>query len=223
MARKVIYVELLLAHCESMFSAQGPLLLTFFLAGLTGGFIHCVSMCGPVVACQNMCGTGACNSKFSRMTQFPYHLGRAATYGFLGFFAALLSRQIAASPYWPWVSGFMLATAGLMFIASSLPQCKHALFRLTGKTSFLRGAMLGFMPCGLIYAALMMAATMANPVMAMVAMWLFVLGTIPALLAASIGAEIITQKWQHAMNKAGRAMMAVNGVVLLIMAEKLVR
>jgi hypothetical protein len=38
-----------------------------------------------------------------------------------------------------------------------------------------------------------------------------------------MGAEIVTRKWQGIMQKAGRAMMAINGVILLVMAEKLVR
>lgn len=89
--------------------------------------------------------------------------------------------------------------------------------------TYLSGVLLGFMPCGLLYAALMMAATTANPLMGMLGMWLFVLGTMPALLIASVGAEIMAQKWQAFMQKTGRVMMAFNGIVLMMMAERLVR
>lgn len=89
--------------------------------------------------------------------------------------------------------------------------------------TYLKGVMLGFMPCGLLYAALMMAATTASPWMGMISMWMFVLGTLPALVLASTGAQLMTRKWRDFMPKAGRAVMAFNGIALLVMAERLVR
>lgn len=89
--------------------------------------------------------------------------------------------------------------------------------------TLVRGAFLGFMPCGLLYAALMMAATLANPVSGMLAMFLFTLGTIPALLLASAGADFLSRKKQSLFSNIGRAMMAFNGFSLLIMAAKIMR
>lgn len=82
---------------------------------------------------------------------------------------------------------------------------------------------MSFMPCGLIYAALMMAATLANPWAGMVAMWLFVLGTMPVLLAASGGAALLAVRWQEKMREIGRLGMAFNGFALLVMAAKVMR
>ena len=82
---------------------------------------------------------------------------------------------------------------------------------------------MGFMPCGMLYAALMMAATLANPLYGALAMGVFTLGTMPALLIASGGAEMLSRKWQHAMQQIGRAMMAFNGLSLLVMAARIVR
>lgn len=199
------------------------MLALFFLGGLTGGFTHCLVMCGPVVACQAACSSQRCGNRFANASQWRYHLGRATTYGALGFLAAFLSQQIANSPYWPWLSAGMLSIAGIMFILSSLPACKHGWQGISGKTTYWRGLLLGFMPCGLIYAALMVAATLANPLHGMVAMWLFVAGTLPALMIASVGAELVTQKWQQVMTKVGRAAMAFNGLALLVMAVNIVR
>lgn len=199
----------------------------FFVGGFTGGFTHCLGMCGPIVASESLrCGGGGCAKSCSkkqtamRATGLSYHLGRMTTYGVLGFLAALLSKQIAAMPYWSMLSTIMLVIAGAMFIASSLPSCTHKLFNPSGALTYLRGVMMGFMPCGLIYAALMMAATLANPFAGMVAMWLFVLGTIPALLIASAGAELVTLRWRGAAARAGRVMMAFNGLLLLVMAAE---
>lgn len=222
-------MEALLSHCSAAISGRGSLLAVFFMAGVTGGFTHCLPMCGPIVASEASqcrgCGQGACGSrrKAADATQISYHLGRATTYGALGFLAALFARQLQAFAFWPWLSAFMLACAGVMFLASSLDGCKHSAFLPSGRLTYIRGTLLGFMPCGLLYAALMMAATLSHPLSGMVAMWLFVLGTIPALLLASIGTTMLTRKWQSMMLKAGRAMMVFNGLSLFVMAGKLVR
>ncbi len=178
-------------------------------------------MCGPTVACQAACA-GKCSNKLTHASQWRYHAGRFLTYGGLGFFAALLSKQIAASPLWPTISGIMLVLAGVMFIASAMPSQSRHFFRLTSQNTFIRGALMGFMPCGLIYAALMMAATLSNPFAGMVAMWMFVLGTLPALLLASGSATLLTQKWQRTMGNIGRMAMAINGLALLALATKMV-
>ncbi|MCC7260748.1 MAG: sulfite exporter TauE/SafE family protein [Alphaproteobacteria bacterium] len=220
-------METLLAHCVNAFAEHGALLPAFFLAGLTGGFTHCLAMCGPFVACERMCGSRACagsGEKLRGAVAIPYHAGRMTTYGALGFGAALLSKQVAAYSWWPWLAAAMLAGAGILFLISCANACRHEaghspLFRLT----YARGVLLGFMPCGLLYAALMVAATLVNPWSGMLAMWLFTLGTMPALLIVSGGAELFTRRWRQAMQTLGRAMMAFNGLSLLVMAARTVR
>lgn len=218
-------METLLAHCIATFSEHQGLFAVFFLGGLTGSLTHCLAMCGPVVACQAACaGSKNCASKrLTNASQWQYHLGRMLTYGALGFAAALLSKQISALEIWPALSSVMLVLAGSMFLFSSLPLAKHSLFHFASDQPFLRGALMGFMPCGLLYAALMMAATLANPFAGMVAMWLFVLGTMPALLVASAGTELVTQKWQTVMHQLGRAVMACNGISLIFMATRIMK
>jgi sulfite exporter TauE/SafE len=219
----------LLAQCTALFSGHTGLFGVFFLGGVVGGFTHCLGMCGPMAASQSMACRAACSGscgkaqRISQVMGLPYHLGRFTGYGALGFLAALLSKQIAAAPYWPRLSAAMLAIAGVMFLASSIPGCAHTLIQFSSKFAYVRGVLLGFMPCGLIYAALMMAATLAKPFLGMFAMWLFVLGTIPALVVASVGAELLTKKWKRTTAYAGRALMAFNGLSLLVMAGNLVR
>lgn len=212
-------MEALLLHCTAAFSEHGSLFVVFFLGGLTGSVTHCLAMCGPMVAGQSAC-TGGCGTRASNASQWSYHLGRMTTYGALGFAAALFAKQVAAYTFWPLLSSTMLVVAGIMFIASSLPTKGRSRCKVSAKTNYLRGALMGFMPCGLLYAALMMSATLANPFAGMFAMWLFTLGTIPALLIASGAAEYISRKWQHTMHNAGRAMMAFNGLTLLVLATK---
>lgn len=220
-------METLLAHCVSAFAEHGALFPAFFLAGLTGGFTHCLAMCGPFVACERMCDSKACASASGSVRgamAIPYHLGRTTTYGALGFGAALLSKQVVSYSWWPWVSSAMLAGAGILFLLSCVNACRHEAGKSPIlKLTYARGVLLGFMPCGLLYAALMVAATLADPFGGMVAMWLFTLGTMPALLIVSGGAELFTRRWRQAMQTLGRAMMAFNGLSLLVMAARIVR
>lgn len=196
--------------------------MVFFLGGLTGSLTHCLSMCGPVVACQAACGA-SCGKKFSAAAQFPYHGGRLLTYGALGFMASYISGQLASYSFWPMLSSVILATAGLLFLCSGLFQNTHAMFITTPKNAFIRGALMGFMPCGLLYAALMMAATITNPFSGMLAMWCFVLGTMPALLTASSSFMLIAQKWRKMMGRIGQIGLTFNGLTLLAMAARLAR
>lgn len=215
-------MEALLVHCSAAFSRHGSLFAVFFLGGLTGSLTHCLVMCGPVVACQSACG-GGCGKRMSAASQWQYHLGRLLAYGALGFFAALLSKQLAAATYWPTLSAAMMVMAGGLFLLSAIIPNQHALLGLSPKNGFLRGVLVSFMPCGLIYAALMMAATLTTPLAGMFAMWLFVLGTIPALLVASASAAMLAVKWQEIMRGIGRFGMAFNGLTLLVLAAKAMR
>lgn len=218
-------MESLLAHCTAAFSQHSNIFVLFFMGGLTGAITHCLLMCGPIAAAQTACAkacAGGCtattSSKLMRAAVLPYHLGRATTYGALGFLAALVAKQVAAYSFWPTLTASMLLAAGLLFLFSSLPNCKHPSFHFSPKSTYLRGVLLGFMPCGLLYAALMMAATLADPLSGMVAMWLFTLGTMPVLLLASGGAAYLSKKWVHLMPRVGRVMMAFNGLTLMTMA-----
>lgn len=226
-------MEALLAHCQMAFTEHSSLLAVFFVGGLTAGFTHCLAMCGPLVVAESTRCAGSCGGCSTRQSstrqvvnsasQWPYHLGRMATYGALGFAAALLSRQIQEVSWWPWLSAVMLIAAGLMFIGSSIPACRHLSLPMLPGNRFLKGALMGFIPCGMLYAALMMAATLADPFSGMVAMWLFVMGTLPALLCAGAGAQFLKKYWPRELQWAGRAVMAINGLSLLVMAENLVR
>ena len=211
----------LLEHCSTLIAGQPGSFLTFFLGGLTGSLTHCLVMCGPMLAGQTACASG-CASARRNGAQLPYHLGRLLTYSALGFFVALLSRQIAAASWWPNLASAMLLIAGAMFIFSSIPSRFRQPCAVKARNQFLRGALMGFMPCGLLYAALMMAATLANPFAGALAMALFTLGTMPVLLLTSAGAQAVSMKYQRGMAQAGRVMMACNGLFLIGMAGRLV-
>ncbi|MDX1975909.1 MAG: sulfite exporter TauE/SafE family protein [Rickettsiales bacterium] len=215
-------MEQFLLHCSAVFSQQAGLWLLFFMGGLTGSLTHCLVMCGPVVASQSACH-GACGKHIGAASQWQYHLGRLVTYGALGFFATLMGRQLSTLPYWPALSAIMMVLAAGFFLFSAATAHSYPLPYLSLRGGFVRGILMSFMPCGLIYAALMMAATLTNPFTGMAAMWLFVLGTVPALWVASGGVAMLAVKWQEIIRRIGRVGMAFNGLALLVIATKMVR
>jgi len=104
-----------------------------FLLGLTGGFGHCLAMCGPFVAAASVtdsevaCGAGAgtgsrAGARRSGVFQMAYHLGRLGTYMLLGALLGLLGEAGALSgvtgPFSPvGITRFLKLAAGAVMIA----------------------------------------------------------------------------------------------------------
>lgn len=215
-------MDAFLSHCMASISGNQPVLWALFLGGLTGGFTHCLAMCGGFAACRTACG--GCGSA-SQTLNLAHHLGRATSYGALGLMVAWGAQHVAAFAFWPQLEALMLVLAGMMFLASALFGAAHPhhLFG-AGRTThtYLRGALLGFMPCGLIYAALMVVAASADPLFGFIGMVVFVLGTLPALWLAGAGVALLARRWREEMRRLGRVALALNAMVLFVAAGKLV-
>ena len=100
-----------------------------FLLGLTGGFGHCLLMCGPLVAAASLtdgaaCGAGAGTRSAARgagVFQVAYHLGRLITYALLGAALGLLGGAGAlvslTGPFSPTVvTRFLKLAAGVTLL-----------------------------------------------------------------------------------------------------------
>ena len=112
-----------------LIDAHGGVLLSLFLAGLTGGFSHCVGMCAPFVMAQvtsNMAQVPA--KEMHRLTRLkgaaliPYHLGRMTTYSMLGGMSAALTMTITSYGFFKWIAIALLSFAICMFVASIYPK-----------------------------------------------------------------------------------------------------
>lgn len=74
-----------------------------FLLGLSGGFGHCLMMCGPFVAAAGLaegaaCGAGIGAGRSGRgVFQVAYHVGRLITYALLGALLGVLGQAGALS------------------------------------------------------------------------------------------------------------------------------
>jgi uncharacterized protein len=216
-------------------AAVMPLIL--FAFGLTGSVGHCAPMCGPFVLAQigdrlaNVPAARLCEAtRFESALLLPYHLGRLCTYTALGAAAASLGGLIGYLPWFAHMSGVLLLLAALLCLAQSaktllplpavpipwigtLARRAAAIDRRQWLGGLQLGLLLGFLPCGLVYAALAASAA-GRPWQGALAMFGFGLGTVPSLLAIGIAGHLGGRRWRQAMARLGPAIQLVNGVLL---------
>ena len=163
-----------------------------FMAGLGGG-LHCVGMCGGLVAASCHSGTAV----------MRYQFGRLTGYVLLGLAAGLLGgglQAFGASPWPAFLAGLLL---GLLFIywgveswrgrRAELPLPRFVaswyprLWRWIGAAKggpFLVGFISLMLPCGLLYGVALGAAALQDPLAAASSLAFFWLGTLPSMVLA---------------------------------------
>lgn len=188
-------------------------------------------------------------SEFHRLTGaavLPYHLGRGTTYALIGAVAATVAGHVGALPGLRWLSVALLAFAALFFFGYATKSAVVFLPRLGGgggarwwgdRVSGLArplfgnpvgwrgyglGVALGFIPCGLLYGAVAVAAASGSALSGAFGMICFTIGTIPSLLAVGLAGHLAGRTWRSAVARVAPAIMLVNAGVLGWMAWKLV-
>jgi uncharacterized protein len=162
------------------------MILTALLAGAAAGLAsapHCAAMCGPLAM---LAGRGRPTAAF--------HAARVAAYALSGGLAGALGGGLAASLAGPsQVRALLGATvaAGLAFAAWRLwrgsttrPAPLVQLKRKGTRASALLGASTSCLPCGALFAGLLVAAGMGSPLAGSVAMIAFACASAPGLLLA---------------------------------------
>ncbi|MFH1805877.1 MAG: sulfite exporter TauE/SafE family protein [Pseudomonadota bacterium] len=80
------------------------------------------------------------------------------------------------------------------------------------------GIMLGFIPCGLIYGALMLAAAGGSALSGGFVMAAFGLGTVPMLVVTGMLGHFAAGRFRAVMTPVGRGLMIANAAVLAVLA-----
>jgi sulfite exporter TauE/SafE len=153
-----------------------------------------------------------------------YHAGRIVTYMFLGLLAGTAGKALVfLGGTATVIAGVAMLVAGLLM--TGVARSKDLITirpggrfsRLTGgllragRNRFLLGLALGFLPCGLVYAALLKAMHAASPVAGALTMLAFGTGTSAALLAVGYGAAFCGP-W---MQRLAPVSMMIAGAVLV--------
>lgn len=157
---------------------------------------HCLAMCGPLQAVV----MGQWLSSKSQYKWLTYHLGRLITYSILGLMAAFLGNAIGI----PHLQSEFTIAAGLILLSGYFgmkllkwdkkifAQVMPILHQLKPKGKkgvwfyYSSGALNGLLPCGMVYAALLPAASADELYNGAVYMLFFGLGTFPLLFVFNL-------------------------------------
>ncbi|MFO0973057.1 MAG: sulfite exporter TauE/SafE family protein [Phycisphaerae bacterium] len=212
-----------------------PALAMKLVAVLSGGFLasaHCIGMCGGFAAT-----IGATRRELAPALarQLIYNAGRIFTYVFLG---ATLGAAGATLPKFTLLGlgpaqlfgllagllmiGLGLAALGLLPLPHRVtalgcdvlaPLFAHFLDARGVWGYFAAGLANGFLPCGLVYSFLALAAAAADPLAGGLIMAAFGLGTLPAMLLAGLGSRLIGLAPRRAAIRAAAVVVVLMGGV----------
>lgn len=220
-----------------------PLYPVFLATGFAVGFGHCIGMCGPIVVSLSL------NLK-GRSVYRPhllYNIGRVVTYAILGGIMGATGSFTLVAAHIEGIQKGALIFAGLLIAAMGLAMtgwvalpkrfgdsCHpgglvaggfRKLARVQSTAAYLPiGLLLGLLPCGPVYTALLAAAgagveaagTTDAIIRGMVLMLLFGAGTIPALFLV---AKLVNLGWlknREIVYRAGALLMVAVGVYFVV-------
>ena len=206
---------------------QTGLAWTALLMGLAGG-PHCAAMCGA--ACGGLGRLASARRPWLGMLQLQ--AGRLVGYSLAGALAAwavdnlawLARQSTALQPLWTLFHVAVLVWGGTLLVLARQPVWVDGMgrklwVRLRASSggygwAFGVGAAWAFMPCGLLYSALLVAALSGGPLDGALCMALFAAGSAITLMAGP-WLWLRLQAWRHpsrkewGMRAAGGALVAV--------------
>jgi hypothetical protein len=187
-----------------------------FSLALVGG-LHCAGMCGGIVgALQLNRPRGVSAARLAA----GYHGGRLASYALAGALVGLLGAALYAADVMP-VQAVLLVAGSLMLLAIGVsmfgrnawlkriepagawlwrfiaPLARRVYPPRNGRQALFAGLAWGWIPCGMVYAALPLALVAGGPLQGMLVMLAFGLGTLPNMLAVDVAV--------HGIGRAGAA------------------
>jgi sulfite exporter TauE/SafE len=171
--------------------------LSALIFGLLGSF-HCVGMCGPIAFMLPIDRENKTKGFFQILS---YHFGRLFTYSFIGLLFGFLGKGFYLFGFQQQIS-IIIGALMILFIlfpkifkkvnfsksiSNIIFKVKNSLGKELKKkrndTFFTIGFLNGFLPCGLVYMAVLGALATTNAFSGSLYMFLFGLGTIPLMTA----------------------------------------
>lgn len=187
-----------------------------FSLSLVGG-LHCAGMCGGIVgALQLNRPRGVSAARLAA----GYHVGRIVSYALAGALAGTLGAALYAADVMP-VQAALLLVGSLMLLAIGAsmfgragwlkriepagawlwqfiaPLARRVYPPRSGAQALAAGLAWGWIPCGMVYAALPLALVAGGPLQGALVMLAFGAGTLPNMLAVDVAV--------HGIGRAGQA------------------
>lgn len=221
-------------------------LVVAFITGVISSFGHCIGMCGGIVAIYSarrapLASTGGANVNWGARagSLLPVHLGRITTYTLLGAAMGLvgsLIEQVGGFVGWQGVLsiivGIVMILIGLSLLGV-LPSVEVVVASATGGASPVKrmrgllgstsvwsgvgiGLLWGWLPCGLVYAMLVNAASTQTIYGGALTMIAFGLGTIPTLLGFGLASGAIAPQFRGNLMKIAAILVLLFGMQAIL-------
>lgn len=217
--------------------------LTLFAAFMIGllGSTHCIGMCGGIVGALTMGLPDTTRQSSLKLLPYllTYNTGRLLSYSLAGLIIGLLTSsvsgffQVGSFPIGGIVGGLFMVALGIYIggwlqTMKPLEQLGGHFWRLIepigrrfmpvrspGQALGL-GFFWGWLPCGLVYSTLALAATSGDAVKSALLMLAFGVGTLPMLLAMGGFAEKLQRFTRHKWTRyiAGILLIAFGAMIL---------
>ncbi len=205
--------------------------------------MHCIGMCGSIIGTLTLSLSPEIRNKKNRLFPFVlnYNIGRIVSYtlagALVGVIESLLTLPLSHGEghrILQLISAVIMACAGL-YIAGWFPRFAYIekagvhlwkkmepfgrkLIPVKNLTqAYLFGMVWGWLPCGLVYTALALAATTGDITKSALSMLSFGLGTLPAVMGVGImtGALMRLSRMQYFKQAIGLLMIALALVAVL--------
>lgn len=213
---------------------------SYLVAFIMGVFssMHCVGMCGSIVGTLSLSLDKSIRANKLRLSRFVlnYNIGRVTSYSIAGLIGGILE-HVLTLPFGSGeghrilqlLSACFMAGAGL-YITGWFP--RFAYIEKPGRffwrhleplgrrlipvrnlpQAFVFGMIWGWLPCGLVYAAVAIAATTGDVVRSTLTMLAFGIGTLPAVMGLGIMTSMVARLSRM------RRFRQIAGISLLILA-----
>ena len=207
------------------------MLVSALLLGLLGSF-HCVGMCGPIAF---MLPVDRQNS-FKKVIQISiYHFGRLLTYSLIGLIFGLVGKSLYIFGIQQQLSiaiGVLMIVIVLIpyktfnkynfskplykFISKVKTALGKELKKKTPDTFLTIGFLNGFLPCGLVYMALLGAIATGSALEGSLYMFVFGIGTIPLMTTAIYFSRFLSGVVRKKIQKAIPVFVVIIGLLFIL-------
>lgn len=207
------------------------MLWTALVLGLAGSF-HCIAMCGPIAFVIPVDRT---SKKRLFFQTFLYHFGRILSYSLMGLLFGLIGKGLYLAGFQQRLSiligAIMIALVVIPISIFNKYNFSKPLYKVisqvkqklgiylkkkSNKAIFSIGFFNGFLPCGLVYMALIGSVSTGNVTQGALYMALFGLGTIPMMTAALLVGNFINLSLRKKIQKVIPVFVVIIGLLFIL-------
>lgn len=207
------------------------MLASALVLGLLGS-LHCLGMCGPIAF---MLPLDQANTVKKTGQLSIYHFGRLLAYGIIGVLFGLLGKGLSLFGIQQklsigigvlmivlvlipgkYLNGYRLLSPVYSLIGKVKSKLGAELKKKTPDTFLTIGFLNGFLPCGLVYMALLGAIAMGNALEGGLYMMIFGLGTVPLMSLVVYSKGMLSTSIKSRIQKLIPVFVVIIGILFIV-------